>query len=164
MFNFHIQASYWIGEKLAFNTSSFETNQIQKLEFTYYYVYWSWENYFRESTWSFGHRSWTFQYSITSNPTYRWKHWGQPLVSTNDPHSVTIWPWVYKDIFHFTVSIITPKRFPTSNKWTKEMVLTSFPSSECDHLLFVQLNHFWMQKFSLSDPTWFQQIWQSQYT
>ena len=119
MFNFHIQASYWIGEKLALNTSSLETNQIQKLEFTYYYVYWSWENYFRESTWSFGHRSWTFQYSITSNPTYRWKHWGQPLVSTNDPHSVTIWPWVYKDIFHFTVSIITPKRFPTSNKWTK---------------------------------------------
>lgn len=31
-FHFHIQASYWIGERSAFNTSSFETNQIQKLE------------------------------------------------------------------------------------------------------------------------------------
>lgn len=93
---------------------------------------WSWENYFRESTWPFGYRSWTFQYSTTSNPTYRWKHWGRPLVSANDTHSVTIWPWVYKDIFHFIVSIITPKRFPISNKWTKYpfwITNTGFPKT-----------------------------------
>lgn len=52
-------------------------------------------------------------YHLTSHTD---ENTGLSFVTINDPHFVTIWSWVYKDLFHFIISIITPKRFPTSNQ------------------------------------------------
>lgn len=129
--NFHVQASCWIRERLAFNAGSLENNQKKKKRPTKTRhlnqihlvllpsVSESWEDWFcfRESL---TNNYWTAETNILISHMHQSNKQMATLRTILCYYSrslfLIIWSWIYKDRFHFIVYIITPKRLPISNK------------------------------------------------